>query len=234
LIKTSSCSTLRARAEPLNRGKTKAGIYTPDTQRTNNYITMRTILCSLFISALALGAASAQDLKIGIVDMTRVFQDYHKTKDAEKKVNDGKAIAKQELDERNDRYKQLIEQYQALATDIKDLKISQELRAEKQKEAQEVASEARSLEREKKEFAEKRQRQLLEQVERMRKAILQEIRETVSDMAKEQNYDLVFDKSGLGTRGIPFLLHSKDGVDFSDDVIALLNKNAPVAPGVNP
>lgn len=188
---------------------------------------MRTILCSLFISALALGAASAQDLKVGIVDMTRVFQEYYKTKDAEKKVNDGKAIAKKELDERNARYKQLIEKYQNYATEIKNPNMSEDLRAQKQKEAQDVASEARSLEREKKEFAERRQRQLLEQVERMRKAILEEIRDLVQDMSKEQNYDLVFDKSGLGSRGIPFLLHSKDGVDFSDDVIKKLNVNAP-------
>ena len=190
---------------------------------------MRTILCSLFISALALGAANAQDLKVGIVDMTKVFQDYYKTKDAEKKVNDGKAIAKKELDERNARYKQLIEKYQALAAEIKDPSMSEELRAVKQKDAEDVASEARSLEREKQEFAERRQRQLLEQVERMRKAILEEIREVVQDMAKEQNYDLVFDKSGLGSRGIPFLLHSKDGVDFSDNVIAKLNANAPAS-----
>ena len=190
---------------------------------------MRTILCSLFISVLALGAASAQDLKVGIVDMTRVFQDYYKTKDAEKKVNDGKAVAKKELDERNARYKQLIEKYQAYAKEIKDPSMGQELRAQKQQEAQDVASEARSLEREKKEFAERRQRQLLEQVERMRKAILEEIRELVQEMAKEQNYDLVFDKSGLGSRGIPFLLHSKDGVDFSDDVLSKLNANAPAS-----
>jgi outer membrane protein len=188
---------------------------------------MRIILCSLLVSALALGAASAQDLKVGIVDMTKVFQDYHKTKDAEKKVNDAKAIAKKELDERNARYKQLIEKYQNYAKEIKDPSMSEELREQKQKEAQDVASEARSLEREKKEFAERRQRQLLEQVERMRKAILEEIRELVQDMAKEQNYDLVFDKSGLGSRGIPFLLHSKDGVDFSDAVIAKLNVGAP-------
>ena len=190
---------------------------------------MRTILCSLFISAVALCSAGAQDLKVGIVDMTRVFQEYHKTKDAEKKVNDGKAIAKKELDERNARYKQLIEKYQNYAKEMKEPGISEELRAQKEKEAQDVASEARSLEREKKEFAERRQRQLLEQVERMRKAILEEIRELVQEMAKEQNYDLVFDKSGLGSRGIPFLLHSKDGVDFSDDVIAKLNANAPAS-----
>jgi hypothetical protein len=46
-------------------------------------------------------------------------------------------------------------------------------------------------------------------------------------MAKKKNYDIVFDKSGLGTRGIPFLLHSKDAVDFSKELIGVLNKNAP-------
>ena len=43
---------------------------------------------------------------------------------------------------------------------------------------------------------------------------------------KKKNYDIVFDKSGLGTRGIPFLLHSKDAVDFSEELIGELNKNA--------
>lgn len=197
---------------------------------------MKTIHLSLLavFSAFTLltGAANAQSLKIGIVDMTRVFAEYYKTKDAEEKVNDGKAVAKKELDERNARYKQLIEKYQELVGAIKDPGISEELRAQKQKEAADVASEARSLEREKKEFAERRQRQLLEQVDRMRKAILEEIKQLVEEMSKEGNYDLVFDKSGLGTRGIPFLLHSKDAVDFSNEVIGKLNANAP-APASN-
>ncbi len=195
---------------------------------------MNTFRIPLIAAVIALGSlfqtgAQAQNLKIGIVDMTRVFAEYYKTKDAEKQVNDGKAIAKKELDERNARYKQLIEKYQELVGAIKDPAISEELRAQKQKEAQDVAAEARSLEREKKEFAERRQRQLLEQVDRMRKAILEEIKQLVEEMAKEGNYDLVFDKSGLGTRGIPFLLHSKDAVDFSNEVIGKLNADAPAS-----
>ncbi len=180
--------------------------------------------------SLFTGSTNAQDLKIGIVDMTRVFAEYYKTKDAENQVNDGKAMAKKELDERNVRYKELIEKYSELVAAIKDPGISEELRATKQKEAQDVAAEARSLEREKQEFAERRQRQLLEQVDRMRKAIVEEIQELVGQMSKVGNYDLVFDKSGLGTRGIPFLLHSKDAVDFSEDVITKLNENAPATP----
>ncbi len=193
---------------------------------------IRSLLLPVIVAGLSLfsGSVGAQELKIGIVDMTRVFAEYYKTKDAENQVNDGKSMAKKELDERNVRYKELIEKYTDLVATIKDAGISEELRATKQKEAQDVQAEARSLEREKAEFADRRQRQLLEQVDRMRKAIVEEIQELVSQMSKEGNYDLVFDRSGLGTRGIPFLLHSKDAVDFSDEVIAKLNANAPATP----
>ena len=61
---------------------------------------------------------------------------------------------------------------------------------------------------------------------RKRKALIEEVQDVVSDMAKKKNYDVVFDKSGLGARGIPFLLHSKDGVEFSEELIKELNKGA--------
>ena len=170
--------------------------------------------------------AGAQGMKIGIVDMNRVFDEYYKTKDADKVVNEQKEAAKKELETINNDYKKLLDNYQKLATEIKDPAIGEELRKEKQKEAQEVASKARALEREKKELSDRRQRMLLTEVDRKRKALIEEIQDVVGDMAKKKNYDIVFDKSGLGTRGIPFLLHSKDAVDFSEELIGELNKNA--------
>jgi outer membrane protein len=173
--------------------------------------------------------ASAQVMKVGIVDMNRVFAEYYKTKDAEQDVNDQKELAKKELEGRNIRYKELIEKYQLLAKQIKDPAITAELRAQKQEEAKAIASEARSLEREKKEFADRRQRMLLTEVDRARKAIIEEIQDLVKATAKQRNYDIVFDKSGVGNRGIPFLLHSKDAVDFSEAIIEELNKDAPAS-----
>lgn len=173
--------------------------------------------------------ASAQVMKVGIVDMNRVFAEYYKTKNAEQDVNDQKELAKKELEERNKRYKELIEKYQLLAKQIKDPAITAELRSQKQEEANTIASEARSLEREKKEFADRRQRMLLTEVDRARKAIIEEIQDLVKATAKQRNYDIVFDKSGVGTRGIPFLLHSKDAVDFSEVLIEELNKDAPAS-----
>jgi outer membrane protein len=174
-------------------------------------------------------AQNASGIKVGIVDMKRVFSEYYKTKDAEKTVNEGKAAAKRELDERSAKYKQLLEKFQELNAVIRDEAISEELREEKKREAQEIAAEAKSLEREMQEFRTRRERMLQETVMRMRKGILEEIRVLVEERSKGQGYDLVFDKSGLSMNAVPFLLHSKDAVDFSDDIIVELNKDAPAS-----
>jgi hypothetical protein len=48
----------------------------------------------------------------------------------------------------------------------------------------------------------------------------------------------VFDKSGMGVNGVPFLLFSKDAVDFSQEIVGELNKDAPkeaaAAPAATP
>lgn len=182
---------------------------------------------SLSFSAAPAMAQNAAAMKVGIVDMKRVFQEYWKTKDAEKRVNEDKSKAKKELDERGTKYKDLIGRWNEIEKVLKDKLVNEQMKAQKQKEAQDVIAEARSLEREMEEFKRRREAQLQEQVMRMRKGLLETIKTTVEDKAKRDNYDLVFDKSGISPSGVPFLLHSKAAVDFSTEVIAELNKNAP-------
>lgn len=177
--------------------------------------------------AISLPAKAQGNMKVGIVDMKRVFQEYYKTKDAEKKVNEDKSKAKKELDERGTKYKELIGRWNEIEKVLKDKLVNEQLKTQKQKEAQDVISEARSMEREMEEFKRKREQQLQEQVMRMRKGLLEDIKVRVEEKAKRDNFDLVFDKSGMSPSGVPFLLHSKDASDFSTEVISELNKNAP-------
>jgi outer membrane protein len=188
-----------------------------------------TIVLAAALSLGTAGSASAQsnEIKIGIVDMKRVFQEYHKTKDAEKKVNEDKSRAKKELDERSAKYRDLIAKWNDSDKILRDKLVNEELKQQKMKEAQETASEAKALEREIDEFRRRREAQLQEQVMRMRKGLLEDIKQRVEEKAKRDNYDLVFDKSGVSPSGVPFLLHSKDAVDFSSDILGELNKNAP-------
>jgi hypothetical protein len=59
---------------------------------------------------------------------------------------------------------------------------------------------------------------------RMREGIIKEITEIIMERVKTAQFDLVFDKSGLNMNGVPVLLHSKDNMDFTTDVITALNK----------
>ena len=49
----------------------------------------------------------------------------------------------------------------------------------------------------------------------------------VKDKAKADGYDFVFDKSGISLTTVPVLLYYKDAVDFTDQVVVELNKDAP-------
>ncbi|MGC1480932.1 MAG: hypothetical protein WA771_10535, partial [Chthoniobacterales bacterium] len=60
---------------------------------------IRIAVLALGLCAFAPLAAQAQ-VKLGILDMNRVFTEYYKTKDAEKKLNDQRAAAKKEFDDR--------------------------------------------------------------------------------------------------------------------------------------
>jgi len=194
-------------------------------------MTIRKLSLLSAVAALAAGSLSAPaqstDMKVGIVDMKRVFQEYFKTKDAEKKVNEDKSKAKKELDDRSTKYRDLISKWNESQKLLQDKLVNEELKQQKAKEAQEIAQEAKALEREIDEFRRRREAQLQEQVMRMRKGLLEDIRQRVEEKAKRDNYDLVFDKSGVSPSGVPFLLHSKDAVDFSTEVLAELNKGAP-------
>ena len=63
-------------------------------------------------------------------------------------------------------------------------------------------------------------------VQRMR-GILGEIQKLVEERAKAENYDYVFDKSGMSTSQVPFLLFTKDAIDVSAALLKDLNKDAP-------
>lgn len=187
-------------------------------------ITLLSTALALLISSSPV--ARAADFKVGIVDMTRVFAEYYKSKDAEDKIETQKEMAKKELDEKREKYKELIDKYQAFGPKIKDPAISQELRKKLTKEAETLGGEIRSLERQNAEEIQRREGQLQEEASRLRKSIMEEISKAVEEHGRVQNYDIVFDKSGLSTRGIPFLLFTKDATDFSADIIEKLNKGA--------
>ncbi|HRJ71883.1 MAG TPA: OmpH family outer membrane protein [Terrimicrobiaceae bacterium] len=191
---------------------------------------MRKLIVSCLLTAAALGAAASSanaQVKLGMVDMNSVFTSYYKTKDAEAKINEARAGAKKELDDRLETLKKAMDDINKTNQEIEKPELSKDGKDKLTKQRDEKVSEARNLDREIAEFRQTRERQLQEQFLRMRKDIIDDIMKVVNEKVKAAGYDVVFDKSGASMGQIPVVLYSRTDLDFSNDIITSLNKTAP-------
>jgi outer membrane protein len=184
-----------------------------------------TLLCTAALCVVS-SAANAQ-MKLGTVDMNQVFTAYFKTKDAEAKINDARAAAKKELDERLETLKKAMDEINKTNQEIEKPELSKDGKEKLSKQRDEKVQEARNLDREIAEFRQTRERQLQEQFMRMRKDIIDDIMKVVNEKVKAAGYDLVLDKTGVSMGQVPVVLYSRADLDFSNEIISILNKNAP-------
>jgi outer membrane protein len=174
--------------------------------------------------ALPLAGFAQGTLKVGTVDMNRAFKEYNKTKDAEAKINEAKNAAKKEYDDRADAYKKALDEINNLNKQLDSNALSADAKSAKAKERDDKIANIKNMEREINEFRQTRERQLQEQALRMREGIVKEITDVVMEKVKANNLDLVFDRSGMSLNGVPLLMYSKDNVDFTNDIVTVLNK----------
>lgn len=186
---------------------------------------MKTNLILTLVLAIFGASAHAQNLKIGTVDMKKVFESYFKTKDAEAKINEARNNAKKELEDRLDIQKKAMDDVQKMNQEIENPALSKEAKEGKTKTRDERIAELRTMDRENNEFRANREKQLQEQSVRMRSGIVEEINKVVEAKVKADNYDLVLDKSGPSLNGVPIVLYSRESWEFTNDVITALNKN---------
>jgi outer membrane protein len=187
---------------------------------------MKKLLSLALTSMLALPVAvfGQGTLKVGTINMDRAFKEYTKTKEAEKKVNDAKDAAKKEFDDRTDAYKKALEEVNGLNKQLESTALSADKKTQLAKDRDDKINNIKNMEREINEFRVTRENQLREQALRMRDGIVKEIMEVINDKVKTLNMDLVFDRSGMSVNGVPALLYSRDSYDFTNDVVAALNK----------
>src|SRR6266513_152895 len=163
-------------------------------------------------------------MKIGTVDMQRAFKEYNKTKEDEAKINDAKNAARKEYEDQTQDYKKALDEINNLNKQLESPALSADKKTQTAKERDDKIANIKNMEREISDFRQTRERQLQEQLMRVREGIVKEITDVVMDKVKASNMDLVFDKSGMSINGVPFLLYSHDNIDFTNDIITVLNK----------
>jgi len=177
--------------------------------------------------SLAFAGTACAELKIGSVDMKKVFESFWRTKEAETKMSETRATLKRDLDERLEKRKQLQDSIEKLNDDIKKPELSKERATAKTKERDEKIGEWQNMMRELQAYQMEKEKQLQDQTLRIRNGIVDEIRKVVDDEVKSVGYDLVLDVSGNSINNVPVILHAKESYDFTKVIIDKLNATRP-------
>ncbi len=188
----------------------------------------RRFCLAAFLFSVAVAPFAQAELSVGTVDMNRVFKEYHKTREADARLNAAKEAAKKEFDERADAYKKELEEINTLNAQIDAPALAAEAKAQKAKQRDEKIAKLKNMEREINEFRQTREQQLQQQMQHLQENLLKEITAVVLEQTKTKNFDMVFDTSGASLNRFSPILFSRERADFTSDVIAALNK-APAA-----
>jgi len=190
---------------------------------------IKPFLVSFFTIGLLLSPVFAE-LKVAMVDMTHLLNNYHKSKAAEQeeKVNReaiGKGREKREVE-----IKALLEELKKHQTDLRDPQLSDTKKREILETAQLKNGNLKNLQMELQEFLDRSSRALNEKMVGLMNDIRSDVVNVVNQYAEGAEVDYVFDESGLTSTQVPFIVYVRNRVDITADVLKLLNKDAPKDP----
>jgi outer membrane protein len=186
-------------------------------------------LITVAVTMMFVASAVAQDakLKIATVDMQLLFKEYYRTGEAQQQINLERARIQKDNNEKLTSIRQIETDIQSLKKQMEDPAISDQKKATVNKENQGKYQEGIQLDKERREFLQRKNQALNEKMMQRMKGILEEIRKLVEESAKAEDFDYVFDKSGMSTSQVPFLLYTKDATDITANLLKDLNKDAP-------
>jgi outer membrane protein len=188
---------------------------------------MKTILVCSCLLVLTL-AAPAAEVKIGLIDLKKVFDDYYKTKLADASIKDEAAGLDKDRKAMTEDYQKAVEDYKKAVEEANNQAISADEREKRKKEAEGRLIKVNDLEQSIKQFDRTARGNLEEKQRLARDRILIEIRTVVNEKAKVAGYTLVFDSAAEALSRTPVVFYTAGADnDLTAAVLAQLNSTAP-------
>jgi len=184
---------------------------------------MRRVLFTFLLSVSAFTLFSA-DLKIAVIDMEKVFQEYYKTKIADANIKKQAEVFKAYTEKLNESRTKLQEEFKELRDASQNIALSDSERESKRLEAQRKYRQVQEKEAEMTQYHREKQDQLKDEYEKNRASILGEIKKEIARRSALEGYTLVLDKSGKTFNNIPVVMHNSPAIDITDSVLEELNR----------
>ncbi len=172
-------------------------------------------------------AAPAADLKIAVVNMERLFDEYHKTREANTRF-------KARADEMDIKRKALLadvkalkSELEALAAEARDKSLNEAERDRKRAQAEDKYTQTREAEEKLLEFDKASKQQIGDQMRQLQQQIVGELRAVIQAYIKDRGITLVLDRSGKTLNNVEAVLIADPSYDITEAILAIINKDAP-------
>lgn len=177
---------------------------------------------SLFTSALTAAPINS----VATVDMKKLFDEYHLTKGAQAKVKDNQAEIAKENNEKLAEIRKIADKIGDLSKKIDDGSIAPKLKEQHVRERTLLANKGNALENNRREWLNRRNKAINENIVTEMRKILAQIQDKVEAYARNNDVDMILDKSARGTTQTQFLTFSKDQFDITAALLETLNEGA--------
>ena len=177
-----------------------------------------TLLCAF--CALPLFAA---EMKIAVIDMGRVFQEYTKTKVNEARLKKQAEIFKDYSTRLSDQLKKLQSEFKDLRDASQNMAYTAAERENRRLNAADKYAQVTAKEKELRDYNREKQAELRAEYEKMRDGILKDIEKVVAAKCVTEGYMIVIDKSGKTLNNIPTVVYHNAALDITTPVIRTLN-----------
>lgn len=174
-------------------------------------------------SALAQG-------KVGVINLTKVFDDFWRTKQADLQIKDRLTEFEKMGQSMYEDYKKANEEFGKQVEAANDPALSKEETEKRRKDLDKKRKDILEMENNIKQFQGNSQRALMEQRGRVRESIMRDVRGVVEEKAKAGGYATVLDVSALSATGTPFVVFTTQTgseSDLSEPVAKALAATAP-------
>ena len=188
---------------------------------------LRTIVPALLLVGLTSSTAWGQ-VRIGTVDLRKVFDGYWKTKQADGALKERAADLDKEYKGLRDDYQKLKDEYQKLLADANNQALAAEERDKRKQAAEGKLKNIKDHEETVVQFERQARTTLDEQRRRMRDNLLGEIRTVVNGKAKAGGFALVVDTAAETANGTPVIVFAGGESDLTSGVLEQLNAGAPL------
>lgn len=185
------------------------------------------MMIGLTVVAFMASMAGAADLKVAVVDTTRILKEYYKTALAEAHIQQQIHDFTAERDKLMAQHKKMKQEFEDLREESQNKALTEEAREKKKELAEAKLTAVIEFENTIREKAASRKKDLEGEGRKIQSELAKSIKTAITACSQKGGYTLVLADGGLLGNGLESVLYVDSKMDITDEVLNILNADKP-------